>query len=140
MNPNKKTTFYDFPKEKTSKKESLFSSRIFLLSNIIDSVTWVNSLTFWSLSSYIVYEGDTVNLFGIAEYNQIRKIWEITKPIAIMKDGFEKFISHLSKEQFYFLCGTIFRGILLYYIVKGGMLVLKSLVGRIIQGVKKIFN
>jgi hypothetical protein len=56
------------------------------------------SLLFYNRYSRIIYEGDELNLFGIAKYNKIQDSWEITKPIALIKGGVSKIISHLSWE------------------------------------------
>jgi hypothetical protein len=69
-----------------------------LLSGIFNSLYYFGSLSLFTRYSRIVYDGEEVKIFGIAKYNKFYNIWEITKPIAIMKEGFEKVISHLSRK------------------------------------------
>ena len=69
-----------------------------MLSRVVNFFNWFGSLSFLTRYSSVVYEGDELSLFGIAKYNKFHGIWEITKPISIMKEGFGKVISHLNRE------------------------------------------
>lgn len=68
------------------------------MTRIANSFYMGSSLIFYNRYSRIVYEGDQLNLFGIARYNQFQDAWEITKPIALMKGGVSKIVTHLTKE------------------------------------------
>jgi hypothetical protein len=68
------------------------------MTKIANSFYMGSSLLFYNRYSRILYEGDEINLFGIAKYNQFQDAWEITKPIALMKGGVSKIVSHLSWE------------------------------------------
>ena len=57
-----------------------------------------SSMIFYNRYSRILYEGDNLNLFGVATYNTYADAWEISKPLAFMKDGVDKFVSHLTYE------------------------------------------
>ena len=45
--------------------------------------------TSWIYSRYsqIVYEGDSLNIFGVLTYNGPSDQWEMTDPLAIIKEG-----------------------------------------------------
>jgi hypothetical protein len=68
------------------------------LSQISTFFYWFGSLSIFTRSSSILYEADEVSIFGIAKYNKFIDAWEISKPIAIMKESVGKVISYLSSQ------------------------------------------
>ena len=133
VDSNIKSTFYDFPKVKSTNSSSSNSSEILLLSGISNFMFKIGTLTFYTRYSSIVYEGDEVSIFGVAKFNMSQSIWEITKPIAIMKEGCGKFISHLNREQLYCYLGIFCRSVVAYYMLKGIFWAGKKLIGRVFQ-------
>ena len=48
---------------------------------------YMSSFVFYNRYSEILYEGDSVDLFGVATYNRYSDAWEISKPLALLKSG-----------------------------------------------------
>lgn len=57
------------------------------------------SYMFYNRYSQIVYEGDSLNVFGLFTYNLYSDEWELSKPIGFIKDGSVKeFMTSLTWE------------------------------------------
>ena len=56
---------------------------------------FMSSFAFYYRYSEILYEGDSVKLFGVATYNTYNDEWEISKPLALLKSGIEKIMFDL---------------------------------------------
>jgi len=57
------------------------------------------SYVFYTKCSEVVYEGDTLSVFGTFQYNNYTNKWEIDNPIAFF-DGSKDFIeSHLKSDK-----------------------------------------
>ena len=79
-------------------------------------------------------------MFGIASYNTQADTWEVTKPIALMKEGTKKILSHFTWEQVGSYCGIIFRGVFAYFCLIGALWATKRILFRIRNGIRGLIR
>lgn len=132
--------FNDFKKIKTVKSSGTDSTTLNFMTRVANTLFMGSSLLFYNKYSRILYEGDKFDVFGIATYNPYSDYWEVSKPLAFMKEGAGKFIWHLKKENFASGFGILFRGIFAYYLMKGAFWAVKSLVSRIHRRLVNVYR
>ncbi len=85
VQPNKKTKLLGFPEKKKVIRNDDYLGEF--LNRLLNSFIFTESMLYYHKYSQIVYEGESLNLFGIAKLNTFTNCWEITKPIAFLKEG-----------------------------------------------------
>lgn len=81
--------------------------------------------------SQIVYEGDSVNIFGVMTYNTLTDSWEITKSICYMKEFcLGDYLSSVTWDQVWTSLGLTVRGVVLGFCAYGFFKVGSALIRR----------
>jgi hypothetical protein len=88
VHPNTKIKFYDFEDKKTVHSSGTANVAFNLMTRIANSFSLMGgSFIFYNKYSEILYEGEHIKIYGVAEYNRFSDTWEFAKPIALMKAG-----------------------------------------------------
>ena len=84
--PGSKMEFNGYAEEKTISSSD--KSAVNFMTRLTNSFLMGTSYLFYNRYSRIVYEGDELNVFGVATYNSNTNAWEISKPLSFIKDSY----------------------------------------------------
>lgn len=88
VHPHQKTSFFGYEAKKTMSAEEKLGSAV--LNRMINTFLMGSTSYLYNRYSQCVYEGDTLNVFGLASYNGLTDRWELTKPIAFLQGELAK--------------------------------------------------
>lgn len=112
VHPSSKTKLTGYSQQHTVQATN--SQATGLLNRLANSFLFTSSFMYYNKYSQIVYEGSKVNLFGVAGYNPLSDSWEITNPLAFIKDGYVgEYIKQLKWDQVSSGLGFVIRGVIL---------------------------
>ena len=111
MHPISKLKFYEFDEKKTVHSSGSQSQTLNFMTRLMNTF-FMSSFVFYNRYSEILYEGDSVKLFGVVTYNTYSDAWEISKPLALLKSGVGEFINDLWWDRLSCYSGIFFRGVL----------------------------
>jgi hypothetical protein len=90
--------FYEFDEIKTVHSSGKDNAALNFITRVANSF-FMGSLVFYNKYSDILYEGDKIQVFGVATYNTFSDSWELSEPLALIKSGVGKFIKDLWWEK-----------------------------------------
>ena len=141
VHASSKTRFNGFSSKRTMSTSDKHESLNFLARLANSVLIGGTSYMFYNRYSQIVYEGDSLNVFGLFTYNLYSDEWELSKPIGFIKDGSVKeFMTSLTWEQFYLSCGIAARSILVVGCVLGTFWAARRLFRRLRNSVLRMIR
>lgn len=112
-----------------------------ILNKLANTFWFTSTFMYYNKYSQIVYEGSKINLFGVTSYNPLSDSWELTKPLAFIKDGYiGEYIKQLKWDQISSGVGFVLRGALLFLCFSVSMWAGRRLLRRLRNRVMAIIN
>jgi hypothetical protein len=139
VHPISKLKFYEFDEKKTVHSSGSQSQTLNFMTRLMNTF-FMSSFVFYNRYSEILYEGDSVKLFGVVTYNTYSDAWEISKPLALLKSGVGEFLNDLWWDRISCYSGIFFRGLFTLGFAWATLAVSKYLLKNIHLGIRAFWR